>query len=208
MAGELLNAIKKGEADKVRALLSGEEQSEIKLRGSLDYAASFGQTECLKLIVEFAGGWGTFKSSSVAIALRHAADAGHVECTRILSEKSSEYHISSSLCDAAHNGHTQCVEILFGQSSYASKRRALRLAASAGHRECVLFLAPKIGSGPDADYALVACSHQGLTDCVNMLVTLADPKKKNSYAIQMAAQKKQHECIRILAPLSNVDEAI
>ena len=103
----------------------------------LSIAASFGQIECLKALINC--GPGQFELDE---ALEYAADSGRVESVNFLLSKGAT-GIESALIHASMGGHAECVEALIdnGASDFST---ALSRSTMKGRTECLEVLLRRV----------------------------------------------------------------
>lgn len=137
-------------------------------------------------------------------ALCRAAEAGHVECVRVLIPASDPKSAdSAALRLASRRGHVECVMLLIPASNPKSAESdALRWASYNGHAECVELLIPVSDPLANDSQALIFAINNGHAECVRLLTPVSKPKAKNSWALRLAGRNGDAECFRLLLPAS------
>ena len=104
----------------------------------LSIAASFGQIECLKALINC----GPRKQVELDTALEYAAKSGHVESVKLLLNEGAT-KVESALIDASLGGHAECVEALIdnGANDFSS---ALSYSTMKGRTECLEVLINRV----------------------------------------------------------------
>lgn len=131
--------------------------------------------------------------------LIQAAKAGHLECVKLLVDR-SKYLNNDALCVAAKNGHAQCVEYLIPISlPHDMQNKALREACYHGHVECVQLLIPvsNFSEHNDPAGALGAAVVGGHHDCMEAVYDFCDVERelnnmKNRYTEEMWGMLEQY----------------
>lgn len=172
---------------------------ELRRRGELlTSAASVGDAfECARLLRQRIG----FRYCTRAS--RIAADAGHVDCLRLLIPRSKpNAQDSHALAFAAAKGRLECVKLLIPVSRISSaKMQPLFLAAAGGHAECVTLLIP-VSNAKNRILALFRAAGEGRLDCVKLLAPTAN-QNDLAKALCFAVDEGRIECAKFLAPLCN-----
>ena len=121
-----------------------------------------------------------------------------------------EPHLKSiALRLAADKGHLECVKLLIPHSDpKADDSAALRWAAEEGHLECVKLLIPHSDPKADDSAALRWSANNGHLECVKLLIPHSDPKADDSGALRLAAEEGNLECVRELMPHSDPVKAV
>lgn len=100
----------------------------------LSIAASFGQIECLKALINC----GPKEQLELDQALVCAIKSSHTDCVRLLLNEGAT-NVNQAMLLASDFGHTECLEVLLdnGANEFAG---ALSFSAGAGHIECMKVL--------------------------------------------------------------------
>lgn len=115
--------------------------------------------------------------------------------------------VQELLIGAASMGNVEFVRkaIGIGADPKMNCSEALYVASERGHSECVEFLIP-ISDSADFASALKIAAFNGHADCVEHLMKVSDPKANHSMALQSASCGGQWECMRLLIPVSDLDD--
>uniref|UniRef100_A0A8C4HHZ3 Ankyrin repeat domain 52a n=1 Tax=Dicentrarchus labrax TaxID=13489 RepID=A0A8C4HHZ3_DICLA len=166
---------------------NGADPSMVNSKGysAVHYAAYHGNKQNLELLLEMSfNALGDIESSIPVSPLHLAADKGHWQALRVLTETAAYVDMQdaagrSVLYLAAQKGYARCVEVLLAQgaSCLLNDNRLmtpLMLAVLGGHTDCVHFLLEK-GALPDAkDKRGSTALHRGAVlghdDCVTALL--------------------------------------
>lgn len=139
-----------------------------------------------------------------SLALKEAAEHGHLECVKLLLPLSDPLSGECfALKMACHGQHRECAELLAKfASGPQSESFPLRLAASCGWTSMVQEL---IGRSNPADCdsdALYYAAKNGHIDCVELLLPLSNPKAVGSRALLGAAREGRLDCVQALLGVS------
>jgi ankyrin repeat protein len=140
-----------------------------------------------------------------SLALRWAADKGHLEIVKLLLPLSNpKANNSDALRYAALHGHLEVVKLLLPLSDpEAYNSEALRSAAQNGHLEVVKLLLPVSDPKACNSYALRLAARNGHLEVVKLLLPLSDPKARNSEALRCASSNGHLEVVKLLSPVSD-----
>lgn len=171
-------------------------------------AAAFGSLDCVKLLLAST----TPTREHAAHALGWAAQGGNVDCAReILPFSDAKAWDSGALQRAAARGNSRCVELLIPASCPEdAEARALCLAADNGHSNCVGLLLPVSGNGDGVGRALVFAASMECEESLRLILS-AHPDKalfvddRGFTALMRAAMVGSERCVKILAPLSDLE---
>lgn len=112
---------------------------------------------------------------------------------------------NSALCVAADAGHVECVKLLIPVSTapitdelYSPLIRAVRR----GHTECASLLIP-VTEKPWIHFALCVAVERNDIGCVKLFMPACDPKEHNSRPLQLAALNGHARCVELLYPVSD-----
>jgi ankyrin repeat protein len=118
------------------------------------------------------------KQKALNVQLRLAARSGDLAAVEQALEDGANARDADSgaLSLAAEAGHVECVRLLLPVSEpMANESCALRRAASGGHVECVRLLIPVSEPLARQSYALRWAAEKGHADCVALLLPASDP---------------------------------
>lgn len=115
--------------------------------------------------------------------------------------------VQELLIGAASMGNVEFVRkaIGIGADPKMNCSEALYLASERGHADCVEFLIP-LSDPTDYDTAFTMAAYKGHVDCVRHLMKVSDPKANHSMALQSASCGGQWDCMRLLIPVSDLDD--
>ena len=140
-----------------------------------------------------------------SLALRHAAEMGHLECLALLIPASDpRASLSLALRSAAKHGRVECLALLIPVSDPdAGHSDAIRWAAANGHADCVKVLISVSDPKAVDCQALRTAASKGHTECVKLLIPVSDPEACDSDALKLAAAAGHAECIKLLVPVTH-----
>uniref|UniRef100_A0A8C9ZU36 Ankyrin repeat domain 52a n=1 Tax=Sander lucioperca TaxID=283035 RepID=A0A8C9ZU36_SANLU len=202
---------------------NGADPSMVNSKGysAVHYAAYHGNKQNLELLLEMSfNALGDIESSIPVSPLHLAADKGHWQALRVLTETAAYVDMQdaagrSVLYLAAQKGYARCVEVLLAQgaSCLLNDNRLMwtpiHVAASNGHSDCLRMM---IEYGEEGDLTNVADKFgqtplmlavlAGHTDCVHYLLekgALPDAKdKRSSTALHRGAVLGHDDCVTAL----------
>uniref|UniRef100_A0A3B4TAR4 Ankyrin repeat domain 52a n=1 Tax=Seriola dumerili TaxID=41447 RepID=A0A3B4TAR4_SERDU len=202
---------------------NGADPSMVNSKGysAVHYAAYHGNKQNLELLLEMSfNALGDIESSIPVSPLHLAADKGHWQALRVLTETAAYVDMQdaagrSVLYLAAQKGYARCVEVLLAQgaSCLLNDNRLMwtpiHVAASNGHSDCLRMM---IDYGEEGDLTNVADKFGqtplmlavlgGHTDCVHFLLekgALPDAKdKRGSTALHRGAVLGHDDCVTAL----------
>ncbi|TNM86767.1 hypothetical protein fugu_006997 [Takifugu bimaculatus] len=202
---------------------NGADPSMVNSKGysAVHYAAYHGNKQNLELLLEMSfNALGDIESSIPVSPLHLAADKGHWQALRVLTETAAYVDMQdaagrSVLYLAAQKGYTRCVEVLLAQgaSCLLNDNRLMwtpiHVAAANGHSECLHMM---IDYGEEGDLTNVADKYGqtplmlavlgGHTDCVHFLLekgALPDSKdKRGRSALHRGALLGHDDCVTAL----------
>lgn len=138
-----------------------------------------------------------------------AARQGCVDDVRALMNGCPRDQKSVALRRAAEYGHVECVKLLIPVSNPKDlDSDALRLAAHNGHTECVRALIPVSDSDNYDSVALVSAAMKQHPECVRLLIGVSNPKADNSRALQWASFNNDQTCFDLLYEVSDPQAAL
>uniref|UniRef100_A0A673CRB8 Ankyrin repeat domain 52a n=1 Tax=Sphaeramia orbicularis TaxID=375764 RepID=A0A673CRB8_9TELE len=202
---------------------NGADPSMVNSKGysAVHYAAYHGNKQNLELLLEMSfNALGDIESSIPVSPLHLAADKGHWQALRVLTETAAYVDMQdaagrSVLYLAAQKGYARCVEVLLAQgaSCLLNDNRLMwtpiHVAAANGHSDCLRMM---IDYGEEGDLTnstdkfgqtpLMLAVLGGHTDCVHLLLekgALPDAKdKRGSTALHRGAVLGHDDCVTVL----------
>uniref|UniRef100_A0A667YYX8 Ankyrin repeat domain 52a n=1 Tax=Myripristis murdjan TaxID=586833 RepID=A0A667YYX8_9TELE len=202
---------------------NGADPSMVNSKGysAVHYAAYHGNKQNLELLLEMSfNALGDIESSIPVSPLHLAADKGHWQALRVLTETAAYVDVQdaagrSVLYLAAQRGYARCVEVLLAQGASCllndnrSMWTPIHVAAANGHTDCLLMM---IDYGEEGDLTnvtdtfgqtpLMLAVLGGHTDCVHLLLekgALPDAKdKRGSTALHRGAVLGRDDCVTAL----------
>ena len=158
----------------------------------LSIAASFGQIECLKALINR----GPKEQLELDTALEYAAKRGHIECVKLLLNEGAT-NVDSALICASQGGQAECVEVLIdnGANDFSA---ALFSSTWQGHTEClkVLFNRVKTFNINDLNNCLRCAAYNGRPETLQILIDNGADDLDG--ALYSSAMRGRSECLRIL----------
>jgi len=141
--------------------------------------------------------------------LIEAAREGRLEDVRVFIKGCPREQKSVALRRAAEYGHVECVKLLLPVSNPKDLNSdALRLAAQNGHAECVKLLIPVSDPCNENSVALVCAALNRHVECVRLLIDVSQPKRDNSRALQWASFNNDQACFDLLYAVSDPQAAL
>lgn len=138
-----------------------------------------------------------------------AARQGRLEDVRVFMKGCPREQKGVALRRAAEYGHVECVKLLIPVSNPKDLNSdALRLAAQNGHAECVKLLIPVSDPYNQCSVALVCAALNRHAECVRLLVDVSQPKSDNSRALQWASFNNDPICFDLLYDVSDPQAAL
>lgn len=150
----------------------------------------------------------TYKISKSELLI-DAARGGRVEDVRVLMKGCPRDQKSVALRRAAEFGHVECVKLLIPVSDPKDlDSDALRVAAHNGHAQCVKALIPVSDPKNGHSVALVSAAMNKHAECVRMLIGVSEPQTDNSRALQWACFNNDQICFDLLCDVSDPQAAL
>ena len=159
----------------------------------LAIAASFGQAECLRVLINR----GSKERLELNKALLNAAKSGHTECIKLLLNEGATA-VNVALNCACKSGHGECAEFLIDNGANAF-RDALISCTKEGHTECMKVLFKKVARGFHANQLNECLKSAVFFDRPDTLRLLIDNGADDlNGALLSAVVRDSSECARIL----------
>lgn len=141
------------------------------------------------------------------IRLVRAAGAGNTaEVAHLIPISNPTHMFNLALRVAAQMGHVECVKLLI-PVSLPVKSAPLLNAVEKGHTQCVRLLIP-VTEEICIHEALCVAAQFNFIDCVKLLVHACDPTYKKSLPLQLAVEHNNQQCIDLLYDFSDPHQAL
>lgn len=185
-----------GQVECLRALINQGSKERLELNTPLAYAAKYGHTECVKLL--FNEG-----AAEINVALNCACEGGHGECAEFLIENGANV-FRDALFSCTKKGHTECMKVLFkGVRSFnASQLNECLKSAVFFNRPDTLRLLIDNGAN-DLNGALLSAVVRDNSECARIL--LLNGANSSSDMLCRAAASGHIECLKLLMDNNNHD---
>ena len=185
---------------------SNEDADTFAMHFSLGLAIFEGNTELVKILLQFPGIDPSFGVDSATI--RWASERGHLEGVRLLL---NDTRVDPAASDniafrmASESGHAQVVQLLLADDRVdpaACDNGAIRCASLYGHLKIVQLLLndPRVNPAAADNFAIHVASANGHLEVVRLLLNdpRVDPTSNENYAIRCASENGYLEVIQLL----------